>query len=262
MAFKCGHCKERHDTVAEARECAAKRQKFKSKYDELRVPESKFLEAALNEEQVYTLTPATQKYLSDLLNHFNLMLVDDQTVETINYRVGKKILNGLIDARRLQATSKPYTLPYSDGVMQDPTASNRSGERGPTPQQLPDCPPGYYAVADWTGKEELKFFRVKLVSKGQYKGYTFVDQVIGGHPNQTAKGEFAVKAIKSILYMGVEESGLLYAIKIKQCYNCNRSLTKKASRQLGLGRHCAFKKGQGEEWDALNYDYNDADAED
>lgn len=216
---------------------------------------SKFLKDAL-EDQGNTISPGTQRYLSDLLEHFSLVLAGGQTVETIDYRAGKKILAGLIDARRLQATSKPFTMP--DGVLHDPTASKRSGERGPTPQKLPDCPPGYYAVADWTGKEELKFFRVKRFDDGG----TSIKQVVGGHPDLPARGEFAVKAIKSIMYMGVEESGLLYALKIKQCYNCNRSLTKKASRQLGLGRNCAYKKGQGKAWDDLNYEFYGADAED
>lgn len=255
MAFKCGHCKERHDTIAEGRECAAKNQR---KTIDGKVS-NKYLHDAL-EEQSSELTVSSQKYLRDLIAQFGLVLIGGQTVETIDYRAGKKILSGLIDARRLKAMGKPYSLP--DGVLHDPTVKTHTGERGPTPQMLPECPPGYYAVSDWTGKEEFKFFRVKTFDDGKWKGYTFVDQVIGGHPELPARGKFAFQAIEAILNMGTEAAGLLYAIKIRNCSNCNRHLTKKASRLVGLGRNCAYKKGKGEEWDALNYDFNDADAED
>jgi hypothetical protein len=272
MAFKCGHCGEKHDTVKEAQQCfrakkigprpgsginyaAAERTKMQSNIEE---------QSGQHTEQVTYefLSMGQQKFLGDLLRQFGLVLASGQDINKISYADGKKILAGLIDARRLKATNQPYSLP--DGVLHDPQAKNMPGKvRQPTRQRLPDCAPGYYAVPDWTGKEELKFFWVKVKKgTGPYAGWTFIDQVVGGHADAPCKGKFAVDAINAILDFGPDDAGILFADKFKHCYKCNRSLTKKASRILSMGRYCAYQNGKGEEWDALNTTYNDADAED
>jgi hypothetical protein len=207
------------------------------------------------------MRPGAQKFLGDLLKQFGLVLTGDMTPETIPWQDGKKILAGLIDARRLKSSSKPYSLP--DGVLHDPKARTSPGSVKRPTQKLPDCLPGYYAVPDWTGKEELKFFWVKVKKgTGPYKGWTFVDQVVGGHVDQPCRGKFAVDAINAILEFGPENAGVLFATRLKHCYKCNKHLTKKASRVLSMGRHCAYQNGQGENWDALNSTYGDEDAED
>lgn len=258
MAYKCGHCRERHNTAAEGRECAESRRRERGD-DSPSTP--KFLKQEVD-AQTEHMRPGSQKFLGDLLRQFGIMLANDMTPETIPWQDGKKILSGLIDARRLKASSKPYSLP--DGVLHDPRAKTSPGNvRQPTRQRLPDCPPGYYAVPDWTGREELKFFWVK-VKKGTspFAGWTFVDQVIGGHVDQHCFGKFAIDAINAILEFGPEDAGILFAEKFKHCYKCNKSLTKKASRVIKMGRHCAYQNGKGKDWDALNATYGDADAED
>jgi hypothetical protein len=238
--MRCGNCKKDHDTVAKVRECYGK--------------------GSAEGGQVYAnLSGTQQRYLGDLLAQFNLILADDMTPEKIDYHSGKRILDGLIAARRLKATGKSFTFPDGVKISSVPV---KGGARTPRRKRLPECPPGYYAVPDWTGKEELRFFRVKIRAKGDWKGWTFVDEVIGGRPERHCDYKLSVEAIKAILEFGVEDAGMLYGIKIKQCYNCNRSLTKKASRALSLGRHCAYLKNKGEEWDKLNANFNDADAED
>jgi len=107
MAFKCGHCGKKHDTVEEGRQCAGV------------------------ESQVTILNDRSQEFLRDLLRQFGLVLTNDMTPETIPRQDGKKILHGLIDARRLKASSKPYSLP--DGVLHDPKArTSPSSVRKPT----------------------------------------------------------------------------------------------------------------------------------
>lgn len=258
MAFKCGHCKGRHDTVAEAQQCFKNKRQAKGD-DSPATPD--FIKDDVD-AQTEHMRPGAQKFLGDLLRQFGLVLTGGMTPETIPWQDGKKILHALIDARRLKATSKPYSLP--DGVLHDPKArTSPSSVRQPTRKRLPDCPPGYYAVPDWTGKEELKFFWVKVKKgTGPYAGWTFVDQVIGGHVDQPCRGKFAIEAIKAILEFGPENAGILYATKLRNCYRCNKHLTKKASRIVSMGRYCAYQNGQGETWDALNATYNDEDAED
>jgi hypothetical protein len=234
--------------VAEVRKCAGKGQSARPQ------------ERGVKPLAIYkNLSDTQRRYLRDLLAQFNLVLSGDLTVDTISYHDGKKILEGMIAARRLNATGRPYTFP--DGVLVS-SIPKSGGERTPKPPKLPDVPPGYYAVPDWTGKEEFKFFRVKVMRKGQWRGRTFVDQVIGGHPELSCSHKLAIEAVNHILEFGIEDAGMLYGLKIKQCCRCNRSLTKKASRVLSMGRHCAYQRGKGEEWDDLNYKFNDADAED
>ena len=258
MAFKCGHCGKRHDTIAEGRECAANKRQAKGD-DTPATPD--FLKQDVD-AQTEHMRPGAQKFLADLLRQFGLVLTNDMTPATIPWQDGKKILHGLIDARRLKSTNKPYSLP--DGVLHDPKArTSPSSVRQPTRKRLPDCPPGYYAVPDWTGHEELKFFWVKIKGgHGPYAGWTFIDHVVGGHADQPCNGKFAIDAIKAILEFGPDNAGVLFADKFKHCYKCNKSLTKKASRVLKMGRHCAYQNGKGEDWDALNYTFHDADAED
>jgi hypothetical protein len=254
--FKC-ICGEKHDTVSEGRKC------FENKR-QARGDDSPATPGFLKEDvdsQTEHMRPGAQKFLGDLLRQFGLVLTNDMTPETIPWQDGKKILAGLIDARRLKASSKPYSLP--DGVLHDPRARTAPGSVKRPTHKLPDCAPGYYAVPDWTGKEELKFFWVKIKKgTGPYAGWTFIDQVIGGHVDQPCRGKFAVEAINAILDFGVENAGMLYATRLKHCWKCNKHLTKKASRILSMGRHCAYQNNKGEDWDALNATYGDEDAED
>lgn len=261
MAFKCGHCGNKHDTVSEAMNCFETKRKANAGD---RPPKPKFLKFDVDDQvdaQPGPMRPFAQKFLSDLLRQFGLVLAGGMTPETIPWEDGKKILHSLIDARRLKASGRTYTLPA--GIGFDPKARSAPMSVKRPAQRLPDCPPGYYAVPDWTGKEELKFFWVKVKKgTGPYKGWTFVDKVVGGHVDQPCRGKFAVEAIKAILEFGPDNAGILFAEKLKHCYKCNKHLTKKASRILSMGRHCAYQNGHGLEWDALNATYNDENAED
>jgi hypothetical protein len=237
MAFKCGHCGKTHNKVAEARECAEQQQDGKQP-----------------EQEVYEfLSMGQQKFLGDLMRQFGLVFADSQTeINKISYREGKKILSGLIDARRLKATNKPYSLP--DGVLLDPSKKNMPGKvREPTRKRLPDCEPGYYAVPDPERPGELLFYWVKVKKgHGPYAGWTFIDSVVGGHADEPLNGRPAIEAINAIKDFGIENAGIMYSMRFKTCYNCNRSLTLYASSVLKLGRHCASLKGKLDEWDALN----------
>jgi hypothetical protein len=210
------------------------------------------------------MRPNAQRFLADLLRQFGVKLAGGMTPETVPWQDGKKVLHGLIDARRLKATGQEYTLPM-DHLVFDPRAKSvRAGERRPTQRiPLPDCEPGYYAIPGWKPDHEaIKFFWVKVKKKGEYAGQTFLDEIIGGQPNRKRGGRYAVEAIEHIKAFGLEEAGALFAIELKSCCKCNKHLTKKASRVLHMGRHCAYQNGRGEDWDALNWKYNDADAED
>jgi hypothetical protein len=164
------------------------------------------------------------------------------TPATIEYGPGKKYLDALIDARRLEATGQQYTLP--SGLVRDPR-KNEPKERTPTRQPMPDVPQGYYAIP---GDGDIDFYFVK---DGKKAGYKFVKRVVGGHVDMPVNYKTARLVLKAIMAFGLEEAGMLYATKIKHCMHCNKHLTKFASRVMGKGRTCAGQRGQGGDWDAI-----------
>lgn len=117
--MKCGNCGEPHETVAKVRECYG--DKIKS--------------------ENATLSSKMSGYLSDLLGYFNLILADGMTPDKIDYQSGRRIMDGLIGARRLKATGKAYDFP--DGVLVSPVPKGKREVRTPTRRKskVPDAPP-------------------------------------------------------------------------------------------------------------------------
>jgi hypothetical protein len=230
MAFKCGHCKQRHDTVEEARNCAENKRRAKGD-DTPATPQ--FLRPEV-EAQTATMRTDSQEFLRDLLRQFGLILPGGLTPATIPWQDGRKILNGLIDARRLKASHKPWSLP--DGVLHDPNATS-AGSRRPTQKNLPDVPAGHYAVPSLTGNNDLDFFRID-----RPRDKTYVKRIIGGHPDTNVYGRSAKQALEAIMELGIEEAGILYGTQLGRCMKCNRHLTDELSRALGIGPECRSRQ--------------------
>jgi hypothetical protein len=190
------------------------------------------------------MSPKQQAYLGDMLGQFYLELTDGLTIKTISYEAGKKILDGLIDARRLKMMGRNYTLPAGVSLVAHP-GRGKPRERTPTRQPMPDVPQGYYAIP---GDGDIDFYFVK---DGKKDGYKFVKRVVGGHVDMPVNYKTARLVLKAIMDFGLREAGLLYATKIKHCMHCNKHLTKFASRVMGKGRTCAGQRGQGGDWDAI-----------
>jgi hypothetical protein len=226
MPIKCGHCKKSHETVADVRACSAKN-----------------VHSELSERQ--------QKYLGDLLDHFGIELTD-ATPETINFQDGQPIISKLVEARRNQATGKPFELPSGTRHLAHPDRG-KPRERRPTLHvELPDVPEGHYAIPSRTGNNDYEFFRVDRPTNGDFAGRTYVKTVIGGHPEYNVRGINNTRAVlEAIVDFGVDKAGLLYGQKIKRCRYCNKRLTKYASRILSAGRYCCDIRGYADEWDAV-----------
>jgi hypothetical protein len=240
--MRCGHCKEPDVDIEHVRKCA----------DVPHVEDDK--PSGMSENQ--------QNYLDDLLHLFGLKLEGDLTPATISYESGHPILSALIVARRHRTMGQDFELPPGVVVLSNPSKGKPRERVSSIQSNLPDVPQGYYAVHNWKNGEELKFFFVKKPKTGEWAGFTFVKEVIGGHPEMPVRGKYMAEALKAIVKFGIDDAGVLYGLRIKHCCRCNISLTKKASRVLGLGRHCAYERGKGEEWDDLNFQFDDADAED
>lgn len=99
-------------------------------------------------------------------------------------------------------------------------------------------PPGRYAVESLSGSNDLDFFEIRRPEEGQFRDYTFVDQIVGGKENFKVKGPRAQRALEAILAAGIDEARLLAAQELRQCMYCGSHLTKEESRQRGAGQDC------------------------
>jgi hypothetical protein len=194
-------------------------------------------------QQFAGLTPSQQKFLSDLLGQMHCEMTDGATPMTISYQDGQPIISGLVAARRKKATGQSYSLP--DGVVQLSNPSKgqpkeRTSTRFAPP--LPDCPAGHYAIPGVMvgyDKNDLYFYRVNRPAEGRWAGRTFLDAVIGGHPNESIRDQKVVRRVlQAILDLGPEEAGILYGNELGRCSRCNRHLTDELSRTLGMGPEC------------------------
>jgi hypothetical protein len=116
-----------------------------------------------------------------------------------------------------------------------------SPQMPPPMSALKGVPEGYYAVESRTGNNDLDFFRVHIPDEGKWKGYVFVERVIGGRPDAPVKGLQARFALAAILEAGVEEAKQRYGQEVGQCSECNRHLTDEESRRAGKGPYCRAK---------------------
>lgn len=103
---------------------------------------------------------------------------------------------------------------------------------------FPEVPEGHYAVTSATGNNDLDFYRVDRPTEGEWAGRVFVKRMIGGHPDMPVRGSEGKLALARILAAGPAEAAVLYGQKIGKCHRCNRSLTDKTSRDLGIGPEC------------------------
>jgi hypothetical protein len=251
IGIKCGHCKGRHPTVAEVRECAGAG-RAKRENDTIHSEDS-------------SLTEKQAEFLSDLLDQLGLEL-DGGTPESIGYKAGQPIISKLIEARRKKTMSQAYTIPPGTRLLPHPDkGKGKTGERTPTQPKWPEVPAGFYAVPAKLlsfKKNDLYFYKVVIPETGNWAGRTSVKSVVGGKPGFYLKRGEIRPVLEAIVKFGIENSSILFSQKTKNCYMCNTHLTRKASRVMSIGPECAEKTGRGAEWRELDAAYGHALAED
>jgi hypothetical protein len=109
-------------------------------------------------------------------------------------------------------------------------------------------PEGRFGIDSLTGTNDLAFYKVDKPTKGTWAGYTFVSQMVGGDQQLPIKGARKYDVLKAIAETGWEVAAMVYAHEMGCCWECGLSLTKVASRQIGMGYTCAERRGQGAEW--------------
>ena len=178
------------------------------------------------------ITDPQRKFLKDLLNQKDLTGVDPIKLESLwksirisedpeEYGLSKAKASELI-TWLLRRDDKPR-----EQVQREPEVAS-------------DIPDGYYALRDMPGhKNEITFYRLNTGKHGRWKGFQFIDMVVGGGSRYPQRGADVRKQIyNSINEQGVNEARQLYGQEIGRCGVCNRELTDDTSRALGIGPVC------------------------
>lgn len=114
---------------------------------------------------------------------------------------------------------------------------------GPRPavSQAPKIAQGYYAIVD-PQDQVLKFYQVRVPSRGKWVGYTFVSQVSGDNKFSVRARQEREKILGEIAKNPLE-SLKRYGQEIGECGHCRKQLTDAESRLFGIGPVCRKKLG-------------------
>lgn len=98
---------------------------------------------------------------------------------------------------------------------------------------------GHFA-ARTDGSDVVKFYRVKLVTAGNWAGKVFVEAQASDdyYPIKTPA---TLTMVLTAILVNPKAAEELYGRELGQCYRCNRTLTDETSRRLGIGPECRSK---------------------
>lgn len=124
-----------------------------------------------------------------------------------------------------------------DGACPTPPATPSPAPapvRAPSPT-LTMVPEGHYAIAS-TGTNDLAFYRVDHSEKWGIS----LKLIVGGKPDMFVR-RANIAGILERIAADIEGARKRYADEFTRCYRCNRQLTDKTSRELGIGPECRSK---------------------
>jgi hypothetical protein len=98
---------------------------------------------------------------------------------------------------------------------------------------------GHFAVRI-DGSDVVKFYRVKLVTGGNWTGKVFVDAQASDEFYPVRNPDTLAWILAGIL-ADPRAAETLYGTELGKCCRCNRTLTDETSRALGIGPECRSK---------------------
>lgn len=103
-----------------------------------------------------------------------------------------------------------------------------------------DLPDGRYGLRNVPGhKNKVSFFRLRTPKDGDWKGYQFIDQIVGHGKRFPVKEQATRTKIRELIKeQGVVESLQLFGQEFEHCGRCGRELTDDLSRARGIGPDC------------------------
>jgi hypothetical protein len=221
--MKCGSCKRNDDdvTVQHVRQCYG--------VAVIDGEEHELYQVAPN---AVNLKPLSEKQY----NYINTLRIE---------RGEKPFLGGY------EEVSESMTLTQAKAEVTRLKAISKTGDASALDALIAQIPEGRFGVSSLSGKNDIDFYKVEKPSEGEWAGWIFVRMIVGGKPDYNIKGRRRHDVLKVIAETGWETAAQIFASQMGQCWMCGISLTKYASRQLGQGYICSCKRGQGDEWLAI-----------
>lgn len=215
--IKCAHCKGKHETVSEVRECSG--------------------------TTVMTLEDAGAELATIKQVGYITMLMEKKEVPTssgwpsvaILLKRADDVLGGKMVTKQEATEVIAYlvTLAWKEQAADKPEVDNAGR----------DVPAGRYALGS---DEAMTFYQVDRPGlDSQWAGHVFINRLVG------APGDFARYRIRGsertrVLNMIAEDpkaASLRYGQNVGECGVCHSPLTNESSRAAGIGPVCAAKKG-------------------
>lgn len=156
-----------------------------------------------------------------------------------------------VNDERDPSQSKPLTkkgasalIEYLMGLAKKPTAEAKTRENYDH-SGIPSAevvPAGRYAVynEDQT-VNDIAFYKVDRPTEGRWAGRVFVKQIVG--PEERRLSWANTKAILAKIAVDPAAASILYGQNTEHCGVCHTRLTRKESRERGIGPDCAKKYG-------------------
>lgn len=145
----------------------------------------------------------------------------------------------LAPAKQQFATERVYEAPE----FPDSTKYLNGGKFVSQKVEFPTVPESKYALANLPGHANaLTFFQVQTGKKGKWKGFQFVNRLVGGGVGSfveyPVKGAAKAQVLRKIAD-DPQAAAKAFADEFSVCARCGRTLTDDTSRARGLGPDCA-----------------------
>jgi len=93
------------------------------------------------------------------------------------------------------------------------------------------------------GEDKLRFFKLRLPTRGRWVGYVFVEEQAGPQTYDVKSPERVAKVLQAVLRDGLLSALARYGKELGYCGKCSLELTDETSRARGIGPVCWGKLG-------------------
>lgn len=196
------------------------------------------LEADNLPERMYVASPASRKYLHDLML--------EKAEATGQDRVqAEAAIDAWLEGKDQRTVSTHIDRLKAEGYTGRKRQVEQNGAAAqPAPtQHYTSVVSGRYAIPTQEGaSNEIAFYKVDRVDEGKWAGWTFVRRLVGPEEQKVPQKQ-VMGILKRIAEFGVAEASKLYGKEIGHCGVCGLRLTNDESREAGIGPICASKMG-------------------
>lgn len=270
MAVKCGSCRDRHETVAEVRDCYAlaqhEEEQAKAEAAAEQRAEQWFEErGGAEDDPIERQKWAEEDMALETLNRMTGGAPDHQGPSPKQVRYALDLLDerewpDTLTEDDILAMERGQVSKLIDGLK---TARVKGrGSRAESP--IPDVPAGRYAIYkpgddyvsySYVDRQDLvpfkkgswSFYQVDVPTEGRWRGYTFLKRLIGSpgeYRKEPIRGMPAARILQQI-QADPEKAALDYGQQSGVCGVCSSPLTNEDSLKRGIGPVCANKTGWG-----------------